>query len=227
MRALLPFALAVPLLVSGCTLFCPQPATIRMVTLRDSPRAAFETFRTALAAGAADVVHESFSPAFKEKYGVPGLRTFKLGFSTYRSDFDELARVLANAESTGVRYGAWEDRRLAVLTLEAGDASGEFVLVDIPTWSVTVEFEGYPEPSRSTYFIPGTGFEEILAVREGKIYVGPLDATDTGVVDPAEVLSLSVGHEWYLLDIQRLVNVKPLLDRLRAADAAGAAGAVQ
>jgi hypothetical protein len=211
--------LAVPL-AGCCSLIdwmCPRPETPRLSTFRDTPELAFETFRAALRFGAADIVYESLSTGFKEKYGVPGLRTFKAGYEQYRDDFDELGRLLAKAEVGPVQFAVVADRYVAWLTIRMEDAEGTFFLVDQPAAETVVALEGYP-PDRVVKYLPGRDFSSVLRVDDGKISVGPIDAADAGVTSPGEVVRFALQHSWLLEDVQKLVNVKPLLDRFRAAE---------
>jgi hypothetical protein len=202
-----------------CDYVCPREETPRIAVFRDSPEMSFETFRTALLVGAPDIVYESLSPGFKEKHGVPGLRTFTAGYAQYREDFDELGRLLARAAIGPLRYGEIDGRYVAWLTLKFADAEGTFKLVDIPSCETVVALEGYP-PDRVVKYLPGRDFSSVLRVRDGLIEVGPLDAADAGVTEPGEVVRLALQHNWLLEDVQELTNVKPLLERFRAVEQA-------
>ncbi len=208
-----------PLLVLGLGLAgCPStPDVVRLYTLRDTPEMAFETFRTALRASAVDVIYEGLSPGFKEKYGVPGIGQFTLGYKVYKSDFDELAEVLRPARITRVRQELVDGRRYAFVTIRSGTAEGDFVLVDLPSFEITVRFEGYDETERAVFYLDGDDFREVMTVRDDKLYVGPFDTGELGITRVGEVVRLSVQHQWLLEDIVRLANVKPLIDRVREA----------
>ena len=204
---------------------CPStPDVVQLYTLRDTPELSFETFRTALRLSAVEVIYEGLSPGFKEKYGVPGIGQFTLGYKLYKSEFDELAQVLMAAQITAIRIeksGHSEmsgDRRMAIVTIKSDTAEGEFVLVDLPTWEITVLYEGYDELEQAVFYLSGDDFSEVMTVRDDKLYVGPLDIGEIGISEVGEVIRLSVQHQWLLEDIRRLVNVKPLLDRVRRAE---------
>jgi hypothetical protein len=216
MRVLVPPILALAALAVGCQAFCPPPTTVAIHSRWDTPRMAFETFRDALKAGLPDIVYETLSPDFKKRYGVPGYGKFKIGFQHYRDDFDELGRLLDGAVATSFRTEIQGGRRYAYLTLRSGTAEGDFVLVDIPSWEATIKLEDY-DPETVRYFIPGTDFSDVLLVKEGKIYVGPLNAASAGILEASEVRRLAIQHRWHLDDIKRLVNVRPLLERLEQA----------
>jgi hypothetical protein len=196
---------------------CCTPEVIRLYTQRDTPEQSFDTFRTALRAGAAEVIWESLSTDFKEKYDVPGLGTFTAAYGLYQSDFDDLAAVLAAAEVTeDTRYLTMEGRHLALVTIKADEAVGEFFLIDLPTLEVTVIFEGEKTPSEATFDLSGADFSEVMILRDGKLYVGPIDNADLGGISTvAEVVRFSVEHRWLLFDIKKLINVQPMIDRLR------------
>ncbi len=197
---------------------CPStPDVVRLYTSRDTPEMSFETFRTALRASAVDVVYEGLSPGFKERYEVPGLGQFTLGYKLYKSDFDELAEVLRPAKITDTRFEMIGGRRYAFVTIKSETAEGDFVLVDLPTWEVTVRYEGYQELERAVFYLEGADFSEVMTVRDDKLYVGPFDTGEFGVTDVGEVIRLSIQHQWLLEDIVRLANVKPLIDRVRRA----------
>ena len=223
MRTVVALLLPISLFMSGCAALCewacPRGETPRIVVFRDTPEMSFETFRTALLVGAPDIVFESLSPGFKEKNGVPGLRTFTAGYAQYRDDFDELGRLLARAETGPLRYGEIDGRYVAWLTLKFADAEGTFQLIDIPSCETVVALEGYP-PDRVVNYLPGRDFSSVLRVRDGQIEVGPIDAADAGVAEPGEVVRLTLQHNWLLEDVQQLTNVKPLLERFRAAEQA-------
>jgi len=198
---------------------CPStPDVVQLYTLRDTPELSFETFRTALSLSAVPVIYEGLSPGFKEKYGVPGIGQFTLGYRMYKSEFDELAQVLMSAEITATRYGRAGDRSMAVVTIRSDTAEGEFVLVDVPTCKVTMRYEGYDELDHTVIYLSGDDFSEVMTLRDDKLYVGPFDNGKIGITEVQEVIRLSVQHEWRLEDIRRLVNVKPLLDRVRRAE---------
>ncbi len=222
MRSPLGIALVGLLFLPGClcALLCPREAPRTVATFRDTPELAFETFRTALVYRFPDVVYESLSPGFKERYGVPGLAKFKVGYETYLSDMDDLGRLLMEAEVAGVAYRERDGRPQAVVTLRWQGAEGEFVLVDIPSWEAIVALEGYPPDSLRSN-LPGKDFSSVLRVADGAIVVGPLDAADAGVTEPSEVLRLTLAHQWLLESIERLDNVEPLLERFEAAGEVG------
>jgi hypothetical protein len=211
---------AAMLLVLGlATAGCPStPDVVRLYTSRDTPEMSFETFRNALAGSAVDVVYEGLSPGFMEKYGVPGIGQFTLGYKYYKDEFDELAEVLGAASITNIRYGMLGGRRMAFITIMSGTAEGEFVLMDLPTWEITVKYEGYDETEQAVFYLEGTDFSEVMTVRDDKLYVGPFDNGEIGITGVSEVIRLSVQHQWLLEDIERLVNVKPLIDRVRQAE---------
>lgn len=207
------------LLILGLVLAgCPStPDVVRLYTERDTPEMSFETFRTALKLSAVDVIYEGLSPGFKERYGVPGLGQFTLGYKAYKSDFDELAEVLGPAKVTQTRFESIGGRRYAFVTIRSDAAEGDFVLVDLPTWEITVQFEGYEETERAVFYLSGDDFSEVMTVRDDKLYVGPFDTGELGIAGVGEVIRLSVQHQWLLEDIVRLANVKPLIDRVRQA----------
>jgi hypothetical protein len=203
-----------------CAVLCPREEARQIATFRDTPELAFETFRTALVWRFPDVVYESLSPNFREKYGVPGKGKFKIGYENYLSDMDDLGRLLMEAEVAGIAYGELDGRRQAVMTLRWQGAEGEFVLVDVPSWEALVAIEGYP-PDSLRMNLPGQDFSSVLRVADGSIVLGPLDASEAGVTEPGEVLRLTLTHQWLLEDIQRLDNVEPLLERFEAAGETG------
>jgi hypothetical protein len=197
---------------------CPStPDVVRLYTERDTPVMSFQTFRSALQVSAADVIYEGLSPGFKERYGVPGLGQFTLGYKMYKSDFDELAAILGPAKVTNERFEMIGGRRYAFVTVASEQAEGDFVLVDLPTWEVTVRYEGYDEATRAVFYLSGSDFSEVMTVRDDKLYVGPFDTGELGITEVGEVVRLSVQHQWLLEDIVRLANVKPLIDRVRQA----------
>ncbi len=198
---------------------CPStPDVVQLYTLRDTPEFSFETFRTALRVSAVEVIYEGLSPGFREKYGVPGIGQFTVGYKLYKSEFDELAGVLMSAKITAIRYERSGNRQMAIVTVRSDTAEGEFVLVDLPNWEITVRYEGYDELEPAVYYLSGDDFTEVMTIRDDRLYVGPLDITEIGITEVKEVIRLSVQHQWLLEDIRRLVNVKPLLDRVRRAE---------
>ena len=214
MRTLTVGLLAVVLSLQGCRAFCPPSRAIPIHTRWDTPEMTFGTFSTALQTGLPDVVYDTLSPDFKKKYGVPGINQFKIGYQHYREDFDELGALLARAQVVPpVRFEERSGRTYAYVSLVAGTSKGDFVLVDLPSWEIQVNFPGYPAQTAS-YFLSGKDFSDVLLVKEEKIYVGPLDAEGTGIVEPSEIQRLTIQHRWLLDDIRKLVNVRPLLERL-------------
>jgi hypothetical protein len=183
----------------GCFL-CPQPRGEIVPLRRETPEAAFELFRASIRNDRPDLLYESLSPGLRRRYGIPGPREFKLVYERRRSDLEDLSFMLARAEVKGVRRSERGGRRVAVVTAGALGKEAEFLFVDIPAWEALVEIEDYP-PETTTEYLPGGDFSAAITVQDGWIRVAPLDARETGIVEPSQVLRLSFEHHWLLEDV--------------------------
>ena len=215
MRIQFPGLALIALFAGGCCT-CPPPEIIGPAW--DTPEAAFRTFRAAVIGHRPDLVFESFSPWFRQDYGVPDSRTFRAGYRSLleSGDLDDVETVLAKATITNVRVGPdpATGLRWARVTVSAYDREGTFILVEIPTATVGTDIPGYG-PQKADYAVPGPGFGGHLRVDDGIVRIA-LDATTSGVAETSEISEFRLHHQWLLRDIQDLpVDVRALMDRLR------------
>jgi hypothetical protein len=193
MRAALFLSLST-LLIGGC---CGTKYEIYPETRR-TPEAAYRLFRAALLAERPDLIYESLSDGFKRRYGVPSLRDFRAGYELKKDEFDQIAWVVERAEAGEPVYLERNGIRFARMPVRAFGREVEFLLVELPTISMTVELEGYEEygPQDVDYHRRWRG---LLEVSEGKIRVPrAFDASETGVYSTDEVRELRFHDQWFL-----------------------------
>ncbi|MHC4472977.1 MAG: hypothetical protein ACYS99_18670 [Planctomycetota bacterium] len=199
MRISVPGLTLIALVLPGCFL-CPQPRAVLVPARRETPEAAYELFRAALVHDRPDILYESLSPGFKQRYGLPGPREFNLVYERHRSDLADLAFLLERAEVKGIRRFERWGRRFAVVTVGALGREAEFLLADTPSWEALLEIPEYG-PETTMGYLPGKDFSAAMEVTDGMIRVSPLDARKTGIDSASQVLRLSFEHHWLLEDL--------------------------
>jgi hypothetical protein len=189
---LLTFLAAV--LIGGC---CGTRYEVYPVS-RGTPEDAFRLFRAAILAEKPTLLYESFSEGFRRKYRVT-LREFRTAYEMRKDDFDLLARVVAEAEVGEPRYAESGGYRFAWLPVTAYGRTVTFLLVEISSVTIDVDLG---EWGRQDVRYDRAWDEMITVSKNGRIGLKrPVDASETGVVDPDEIRELRFHRQWFLHDI--------------------------
>lgn len=183
---------------------------------RDSPERAFEFVRAAFAEDATADQYESFHPEFVEAQGLDREK-YSLGRSLSPGVFERAAALLRGAVldgpvERGVLQTARGPRAAARVRLRTPGGAGVFVLVDEPRFRLATTDPEIPEVSGAVSSVPGA-----VRVADGRVQVR-LDADLFAVpAGGAEVLRITIHHDWLLHGVERLEGLEEFLGDVRSA----------
>jgi hypothetical protein len=182
---------------------------------RHTPQASFALLRAAILTDRPDLVYESLSEGYKDRFGVPGRREFNVGWRNLGSDLDRMKRVFERTRVVRIGYTEHEGVRFAVLDVSAADMEGQLLMVDRPTLGLLVEIPGY-DPETAESGLPGSDFSSVLDVADGMITFR-VNGADLGVASASEVHGLHLRHDWLLEDHRLPVDVGEIVRRINQA----------
>jgi hypothetical protein len=186
---------------------------------RDSPERAFEFVKAAFAEDSTRDQYLSLHPDFRDAQGLDETK-YSLARSLSPGLFEKAAALLGGAVLDGpIRRGLAVEtprgpRAAARVALRTSGGAGVFVLVDEPRFVLVTTDGEAPGPVRSVADAVRLSGDRVRVGLDEPLFLPPPDG--------AEVLRVTIHHDWLLYGIERLEGFEEFLGEVRdTADRAG------
>jgi hypothetical protein len=187
-----------PLLASLLALLLTGCPTTRWELVPQSAAGPEETYlviRAAILGDRTDVLYDCLSDRFRSERGLGSRQRFRMWCDEHEGELERLGDLLAGAEAGEVTYASEPaGTRRARLPVTTHGREVLLHFVEVPTFSVTAGFEGYP-PERHDF---RRSWRDGIRLAEGRIGIEEPLPPALAIRSPAEIEEIRFHHRWLL-----------------------------